>query len=127
MEKEERTISIGPAGCRRYVIVAALALLAGCATPTRNPGAYVRFIHPDLLTPPSIEARVALERDGAGEVANVDLHPVLGVGLGLVGVRLTVFPFEGAVGAVDFPFRNEPREEGPAPPPLGSDERSPRR
>lgn len=97
-------------------LACAAALLAiGCTTPTRNPGGYARIIQPNLLAPPALEARVALERDAAGEVANVDIRPVLGLGLGVVGVRLTIFPVEMAFGAVDFPFGHGDADREPPP------------
>lgn len=100
------------------------ALMGGCTTPTRNPGGYARIIRPNLLAPPALEARVALERDAAGEVANVDIRPVLGIGFGLVGVRLTIFPVEMAFGAVDFPFGHA--EEDREPPPRRAGRKPPR-
>jgi hypothetical protein len=102
--------------CFIAVIGSLTVLLAGCTTPTRNPGGYARINTPALREPPYLSARIALEKDARAEVANIDLHPIVGIGFGLVGVRLTIIPVEMAFGAFGYPFsRVTPEADEPSP------------
>ena len=130
---------------RRMVCAASALLLAGCVsarigthTESIDDSAVMSVAgivngHVSLDALPTydgsvFELGILSDTYGPGEVASIELWPLAGVGIGVVGLRLRVLFLEAALGGLFYhpePLRLPEEDAGPAPGDYGSRESVP--
>ena len=79
--------------------------LAGCETPFHNPGGYLRIQTVKPMNSHIVSTWASTGKNKKSEYLSVDVWPLAGVGVGLIGARANVFPLQVGVGGWSYPPR----------------------
>lgn len=80
-------------------------LVCGCYLmfPSPIPRAYFDFTRTSPFQIPTIAAKISPEPRFGNEIVSLDVWPLAGLGIGLIGSRAYVFPFCAGLGVFGFP------------------------